>query len=185
MMNPAVGRRVLEVDVASSGQAQMIKARSSRVVPAAPCEVYALLIDPARRLKLSPVRAEVFFEAERPDGLRSAHLRAHSPRGGTVKTRSTDVERVENERLVVRTTTSPISFIRSARLQSGQAESETTITLEPHGNGTLVVVARDTRLSPAALHLVTALLGRRKVRRQSEVLVEQIRAQFLEGPTLE
>ena len=71
----------------------MIKARSSRVVPAAPCEVYALLIDPARRLKLSPAGAEVFFEAERPDGLRSAHLRAHSPRGGTVKTRSTDVER--------------------------------------------------------------------------------------------
>jgi uncharacterized protein YndB with AHSA1/START domain len=161
----------------------LIKSHSSRVVPAPPDEVYALIRDPAQRANLSLHPVELVSEEELPNGLRAAHLRMRLPKGGTVDTHTTTVELIANERIVFRTTVSPISFIRSPLLRSGVAETKSTITLEPHRDGTLLVSEREMQLKPLALRLFLTLFKRTAVQRQGDAALDRIRAQFLKWPT--
>jgi uncharacterized protein YndB with AHSA1/START domain len=161
----------------------MIKVRCTCTVPASPDKVYALLIDPARRSSLSRDKMELISEEELPNGLRAAHFRMHSPKGGTVNTHNTTIERVANERIVFRTTVRPLSYGRLPLLRSGIAESESTITLEPHRDGALLVLEQQMEIRPLRMRLFTKVFGRQLVQRQAEASVERIRAQFLKWPT--
>lgn len=172
----------IRVDELPPGWTRLIESHSSRVVPAPPDEVYALICDPAQRANLSLHPVELVSEEELPNGLRAAHLRMRLPKGGTVDTHTT-VELVANERIVFRTTVSPISFIRSPLLRSGVAETKSTITLEPHRDGTLLVSEREMQLRPLALRLFITLFKRKAVQRQGEAALDRIRAQFLKWPT--
>ena len=80
-------------------------------------------------------------------------IRTHLPNGAIAQTESVVVERVRDQRIVVLSTTSPFGFAPTRRWRFGSIATRAERTLEAHPDGTLLVVASESRITPAVLRL--------------------------------
>lgn len=157
----------------------MTKTDATAVIPAPPGEVYALLTDPARIDVATEASGELVSDEELANGTRVLHSRTHGPKGATVDARSILVERVPDRRVVFRHTVAPIVVASARWLRFGRVESERTLMLDAHPDGTLVRTETGWRFRPILLHLYFTFVNRGHLRRASELTLEQLRAYFL------
>ena len=132
----------------------MITTRGSIVIPAAPAEVYAFLVDQTLSGGLM-----------------------HQSGAVTVDIKSTVVERVPHRRVVMVNEISPFGFAPTRRGRFGRAVTRVERTLEPHPDGTLVSVHTEVRIEPLVLRLYFAVVKRGQWQRATdEALVRMRRA---------
>jgi hypothetical protein len=160
----------------------VIQTEASGIVAAPPSEVYALLNDPPRFDELNDISGELVSDEELADGTRALHVRTHPPKGGAVDSHTVFVERVPDERVVLRHMGSPTVVVSERWLRFGRFESERALTLEAHSEGTLVTVKARSRARPALLHLYLRFVNRDAMREATEGTLERLRTAVSPSP---
>ncbi len=156
----------------------MIRTRRTAVIPARPSEIYALLTDPARLVKLSRHPVEVVTAGELPDGRRTSHTRTRLPSGATVDARNVVVEAMTNRRIVVVSEVRPYGFAPTRRGRFGRLVTRLERTLEPHPAGTLVTAQAEFRITPVPLRWYFAVVKRDQWQRALDEGLALLRAAF-------
>jgi Polyketide cyclase / dehydrase and lipid transport len=153
----------------------MIKSVTSCIVPASPSEVFAVVTDPAQMLRLSTNPIAVISDEELPNGLRKSHLRTYLANGATVDSHNEVLERIEDQRVVTRSTVAPFGFAPTRSWRFGQAEIARTLTIEPHAEGALLRTEMNCRFEPVLLRVYFRFFKRDQWQRAAEDSLQRLR----------
>jgi hypothetical protein len=155
----------------------VIHASAAGVVPARPADVYALLLDPGRMAALGGHRVEI-LAVEEQGGRRVTRTRTRLPSGATVESQNIVVERVPDRRVVVEGEIVPFGLAPTRRARFGRARTRLVRTLEPHPDGTSVVVRMEVHVRPLPLRAWFAVVKRDQWRRGVTADLARLRAAF-------